>query len=457
MINLPLKAINEIWKKYTKGSVNRQIFGAAIVVGLLTVFVKLASVSKELVLAWKFGTGDELDAFYIAFVVPSLIINVVAGSFQSSLIPTYIEVREQEGKKAAQKLFSGVSVLVLGLSVVATVLIIVTAPIYLPYIAGGFDKEKLDLTFYLLCAMAPLVVINGIGIIWGAVLNAGESFALAALTPILIPGITIIMLLGFEYLRTFNLVIGLIGGAVVEIIFLGAALQKRGNLLLPKWRGLSPHLKQVIKQYFPAVGGAVLMSSTNLVDQGMAAMLAPGSVAALNYGNKVPSLLVTFCTTALSTAVIPYFSKMVAYKDWVGVRRTIKRYMWLIFLATIPLAIFLIIFSEAIVRFLFQRGSFTVDDTQLVTQVQICYILQIPFYLGCTLLVRLASSLKSNHILMYAAAINLVTNICLNYIFMKILGLAGIALSTSFVYLVAFVFLLIYIIYFIKEKDEIGC
>jgi putative peptidoglycan lipid II flippase len=452
MINLPLKAINEIWKKYTKGSVNRQIFGAAIVVGLLTVLVKLASVAKELVVAWNFGTGDELDAFYIAFVVPSLIINVIAGSFQSSLIPTYIEVREQEGKKAAQNLFSGVSVLALWLSIIATVFIIVIAPMYLPYVAGGFDKEKLDLTFYLLCAMAPLVVLNGIAVIWGAVLNAGERFALAALTPILTPGITIIMLLGFESLRTFNLVIGLIGGAVIEIIFLGAALQKQGISLIPKWQGLNPHLKQVIKQYFPAVGGAVLMCSTNLVDQGMAAMLAPGSVAALNYGNKVPSLLVTFCTTALSTAVIPYFSKMVAYKDWVGVRRTLKRYMWLIFIATVPLATFLIIFSEATVRLVFQRGSFTSEDTQLVTQVQIFYLLQIPFYLGCTLLVRLISSLKSNHILMYAAAINLVTNICFNYIFMKILGLAGIALSTSFVYVIAFFFLLSYIFKFVKQK-----
>ena len=103
------KFIN-LWKKLTSGSTNRKIFGAAVKVGLLTGLVRVAAVVKELVVAWKFGTGDTLDAFLIALLVPSFIINVVAGSFNAALIPTYIQVREQEGTKAAQRLFSGATV-----------------------------------------------------------------------------------------------------------------------------------------------------------------------------------------------------------------------------------------------------------------------------------------------------------------------------------------------------------
>lgn len=131
--------------------------------------MKVASVGKELVVAWKFGTADELDAFLIALVVPLFITNIIAGSFQAALIPTYIRVPEQSGIKAAQQLFYGATVWSLGLLVITTILMLVTAPLYLPLIAGGFSPEKLELTYKLLCAIAPIILLSGIITIWGAV------------------------------------------------------------------------------------------------------------------------------------------------------------------------------------------------------------------------------------------------------------------------------------------------
>ncbi|NJL80751.1 MAG: virulence factor MviN, partial [Richelia sp. SM2_1_7] len=95
------------WKKLTSGSTNRKIFGAAMIVGMGTLFVKVAAMFKELVVAWKFGTGDALDAFLIALLVPSFMINVIAGSLKAALIPTYMQVREKQGRKAAENLFCG--------------------------------------------------------------------------------------------------------------------------------------------------------------------------------------------------------------------------------------------------------------------------------------------------------------------------------------------------------------
>ena len=142
------------WKKFTSGSINRQIFNAAATVALLTALVKVAAIVKELVVAWEFGTGDQLDAFLIALLVPSFIVNVVAESFNAALIPTYIQVREQESQSAAQKLFAGATVFSIGLLGITALLMLTTAPIYLLWIALGFSNEKLELTFQLLCAIA---------------------------------------------------------------------------------------------------------------------------------------------------------------------------------------------------------------------------------------------------------------------------------------------------------------
>ena len=90
---------------------------------------------------------------------------------------------------------------------------------------------------------------------------------------------------------------------------------------------------------------------------------------------------------------------------------------------------------------LFERGSFNAEDTQLVSQIQMCYALQIPFYISNIFVVRLINSLGVNHFLAWGSSINLLVNIVANYAFVQWIGIKGIALSTSCVYLIAFVFL----------------
>ncbi|PSB09471.1 virulence factor MviN [Pleurocapsa sp. CCALA 161] len=431
------------WRKWTKGSINRQIFTATILIGLLTGLSKFASVGKELIVAWRFGTGDELDSFVMAMVVPSFVISVVAGSFSSALIPTYIKVREQQGQKAAQQLFSGIMTRAIGLLIVTAIAIAITAPIYLPLLASGFSSEKLDLTTRLLWSLSPSILLSGIINIWGGVLNAGEKFALAAVSPIITPLTTAAMLLAFPSWGIYALVGGLICGSLIEMIILGIGLLQQGVSVRPQWSKQDANLNLVIKQYFPVIIGAFLMCSTGLVDQSMAAMLSPGSVAALGYANRVIALPLTLVTLALGTAVVPYFSQTIAKRDWRKISHTFNYYLRLIFMTTIPLTIFFILASKLIVQLLFERGSFNAEDTQVVSQIQVFYALQIPFYISAIFVVKLINSLSINHFLAWGSAINLVANIIGNYIFVQWIGVAGIALSTSCVYLISFVFLYI--------------
>ena len=62
-------------------------------------------------------------------------------------------------------------------------------------------------------------------------------------------------------------------------------------------------------------------------------------------------------------------------------------------------------------RVIFERGVFTMADTQVVSQVQAFLLLQIPLYLVGILVVRLVSALKANSILMWGCVINFVVNI----------------------------------------------
>lgn len=429
------------WRQVSSGTTNRSIFGAVVIVGGATAVVSLASIARDLVLAASFGTSDALDAFLIAASIPLFIVSVIAGSFGSALIPSFIQVREQEGHVAAQQLLSGIMALGLGLLVAASGLLALSSPILLPLLASGFGSEKLSLTQQLVYFLLPTIVLSGLATMWSAVLNAGERFALAAIAPAIVPlaaagALVIGGVRGIEVL-----VFGMIGGTGLQLCFLRWGLAKQGVDLRPRYYGITPAMRQAIGQYVPVLVAVTLLGSTVLVNQAVAASLDPGSVATLGYGMKVVSLVIGLVAGALGTAVLPYSSKLVAAADWVQVRQTIRTYGRLTLLTTVPLAGLLVVFSEPIVKLVFQRGAFTSEDSSLVAHVQSLYALQIPFYVLSAFCGRLLSSLGDNQALLWSTTISFPVNAALAILLARVLGVAGIGLATSLMHVVAFCFL----------------
>ena len=160
------------------------------------------------------------------------------------------------------------------------------------------------------------------------------------------------------------------------------------------------------------------------------------------YGSKAATLLLGIGSVVVSTAVLPHFSRMIAVRDFIGVRHTLKTYAQIILLLTVPLTAILMYYSEPMVRLFLQRGAFTEADTYLVGQFQAIYLLQVPLYMLGILCVRLISSFKASHLLLWGTIINLILSIILNYLFALWFQVAGIALATSLMYLISMIYLL---------------
>lgn len=430
-----------------------------MVVAIFTSVAKGAFFGKELVIAWKFGASDMLDAFLIAYIVPSFIINLIAGSINAALIPTYIQVRENEGPENAQKLYESATTTSILFLVICAGAVVFSAPFYMRVLASGFDPDKLRLTLTLLYVMSPVMVLSGITTIRSAALNAVEKFALPSLIPMTTPLITVIFIMaGGGFLSIYALALGLVFGQIAETYLLGYVLKRQGIKATFGWHGMDANLRLVIKQFTPMLAGAFIMGSSPLVDQSFAASLPNGNVSLLNYGNKVISFPMYIAATAIGTSVLPYFSSIMAQNDWRTARQMLNQYLKLIFLLAIPAVLLLVIFSEPLVRILLQRGAFTEQDTKITAQVLALGALQIPFYLGGTLITRLISATKANHIFTKIAIVNMIVNIITDYLLMNAYGVAGISLSTSIVYCISFSMLLYSVSVTIVEnqstKDE---
>jgi len=108
-----------------------------------------------------------------------------------------------------------------------------------------------------------------------------------------------------------------------------------------------------------------------------------------------------------------------------------------IFIYSVPAVALLVVFSEPLMRLVFERGAFTPQVTAAASEVQRWLLPQIPFYIIVMVGFRLLSALDCSHIVLRIGALNLLLNVTGNYLFMHWFGVKGIAMSTSLVYLAA--------------------
>lgn len=441
MISRLAKLSRDVHFRINRG-VGGRVFAAALTIGLATGVVGFVTFVKDLVIAYRFGTGDEVDAFAIAFTLPFVLISIVTGSLGSTVIPAYVSVRVARGEDEASRLFSAMLGLGLLLLLALTALLAVIFPHVLPLLASNFEAPKQALTQSLFYVVLPIIILGGCAAMWMAGLNARGVFGAVALAPVVVPLATMIAVLALaDRLSGHALALGTLLGFALQFGALAVIWRGLGLTLRPRWSGVTPELDHAVRQYLPALGSMVLMGAITLINQAMAATLGAGSVAALGYGYKIVSLVAGVSTLALATAVLPHFSELVSRRDWTALSRLTRTYVALILALSVPVSLLIFWQSEAIVSLLFERGAFGRDDTHLVGEIQRYYALQIPFWILGTFFARLLSALHQNRIMFFGALINLPLNLVLNFAFIRWFDVAGIALSTSIVYLVSCSFL----------------
>src|SRR5579862_6125258 len=179
--------------------------------------------------------------------------------------------------------------------------------------------------------------------------------------------------------------------------------------------------------------GALIFSGTSFADQTLAARLSSGAVSSLAYGYKIVGVAIGVGATAVGASVLPHFSRLVAQGAWDDLRAVLRSATMVILLVSLPIACLIALNSAFIVRTVFQHGAFTAANTEAVSRVQACFSLGIPVYILAAMYLRLISALSMNNLILVVAGINVVLNFVLDLVFMRFLGAAGIALSTSLV------------------------
>ena len=428
-----------------------------VLVAALTFGSKALSFVKDAVVARQFGTSDSLDAFMFSFGLLTFLAALVGGGIPESFLPMYAEMRYQNSTDRAYRLaVQSCVVHALVLFFIGSVLYFV-APFYVGWIATGFTVEKKQLAVEMMRQLLPFMLCFGMSFQLGTWLRADKYFTVATAAPVLVP--LVILIFFFKDGAESNLQTLLYGS------LLGACLHML-TLMVVLWTGFKPSLRflwnclfgwepemrHVMKNAVPFVFAGAIFTSVVVVDQTMAAWLEPGSVAVLGYTDKVCGIILALTASPACDVLFPYFADKVARRDWHGVRRQLFSSAGIILSFALPAALLLCWLAPLVIQLLFQRGTFSVLDTERVAHVLRFAALQIPFYILGGLASRVVVALQATRFILVLSAIGLVANASLNWILMQNMGAAGIALSSVLVQMLSAGMACLYVLRQIQGK-----
>lgn len=415
-----------------RGGFMRSLFVDSLVVASGGAAVKGAGLLKLALAAHFFGASDSQDAFFLAFLLPSILTDTIAAAVTPCLIPALAGLREQHRPAEAVSLYREC----LGANAaVMCVLALIAAAIAHPAIAvlgSGFSVEKAAFSRTLLLCMLPLFPLVGLSIVWRAVLNASQRFGVAAIAPVTTPLLTAGLLFsaGSSW-GVFALAAGAVAGAAIECAVLACAVHSLGYPLWPAKPGMNQAFLTLLSQFWPMLATSVLLGCMPVIDNAMTAGLEPGSVSVLAFGTKLTLVILSVGSSAVATAVLPRLSAMAARNDWQAMRVNLTTLALALLAIAVPAVLVLIALSEPLVRLVLLRGVFTEASALAVTQVQQVSLLQIPIAILTALGFKLVSSLRFNDLLIPLAAIGVAVTAIADYVLRYKLGVAGIALAAS--------------------------
>jgi putative peptidoglycan lipid II flippase len=412
---------------------------------------------KESMTAHTFGISERLDSFNVSFTIASFVTIVIGSAFQIALVPVYIETKVKYSKDEANSLAAAILKLCLYSLLTVCFIVLVSFPYLLPLLFPKFDASKLQTTLFLCYLFIPVIVLGGCALTVTGILNAEESFSATAI----IPGITTVLTVVALYclvdqLGIYSLIIGLITGAILELIVLLKVLRLLNIKLSFKSSIRESQVMPVIRNALPIAGASMLSGVMPLVDQGFAAQLRSGDISALAFGSRVISLVIGLFAASVAATVLPYFSNLAVERKWQVLKNMFTSSLLKFILpGTLVALLAILFFSFPLVKLLFQSGAFTTNSTVLVSRIQSIYALQIPAYIIHLIGIRLLSAMQENTKAVLIALVSLIVNILADYLLSRWLGVEGIAWATSLVYLTAMFITLISVYQSLNRKINV--
>lgn len=422
-----------------QGSSGRDIARASGVIAFFTLFSRILGLLRDMAIAVYFGAGFQTDAFFVAFKVPNLLRRLVAeGSLSTAFVPVFTDELAKD-REHAKRAFAGTAGFCLLLTLAFTVLGMTFAEEITFFFAPGFgvDSEKSALASSLMRILFPYVIIVSLTALCGGALNALGHFASPAAAPallniFLISSIFLVSGLLDEPIYALAWSV-LVGGLVAFWMQLVYMRRLEFPFCISSPFGNRSVLKLILLM-LPTVFSASVYQLVVFVNTLLASLLEEGSVSWLYYADRLFQFPLGVFSIALATALLPALSKLATQKNYRELSRRLTMTLGWVSFITIPATAGLVVLAEAIVRVIYEHGSFSPASAQNTALALQAYALGL-WSISCqTILIRTYIASKNAKLPALITSLTILVNILFALLFM---GPSRVSVDSQFAHLLS--------------------
>ncbi len=377
-------------KRLRRGDVG----AAAFVVAGGILFSRLLGIIRDMIFAWMLGADGITDVYVAAFRIPDFANYLLAGGFLTiTFIPIFAKYLADDDEDAGWVGFTAI-IRWLGLGIAALIAIAwVATPSLVSWLFPDFTPDQVDSTIQLTRIVLPAQFAFVVGAMFAAVQYAKGVFTIPTLAPII-----------------YNL--GIITGGVAWLVVTGDADPAGfiwgalfgafiGNFAIQIWgaRRVGMKLSMSAPWKHPAVITYIVIALPLMLGQSVVAldeffmsifggMVAEGAQTHLQFARRTMFVPIGVIAQAAAVAAYPTLARLFAEGNRPALLATVDKALRYVLVLSIGAAGIVAAMSVPTIRVLFERGSFTAEDTSAAASALFMYAFGIPVWGGLQIITR---------------------------------------------------------------------
>jgi putative peptidoglycan lipid II flippase len=398
-----------------------------------TMLSRISGATRDITMAFAFGTKETVAGFFIAFRLAHLLRRLFGeGALQSAFVPKFEKLRSLSPTRAAH-FFTSLYALLAGFLVL---LITASSGLLYAYLPS-FSEGNLEIAQLTLLMMPSLFFIC----LWGlncSLLQCEKSFFLPSVSPVAFNAIWISGALGIWFTKSAHPMQWLAYTIVAACIIQWLITVPKTLKILQQWGlprpNLSNHdIRSLAKPLFLGMLGVAAVQINSALDPLFARLASTEGPAYLWYAIRIQQVPLALFGIALSSALLPPLSRALESNNMEKYHRffrfALRRSFWIM----IPATLVLIFLGKWRITTVYGHGRFTetsVDGTTLCLSGYALGLLP----MALVLIYAPAFYSRGNYFIpSMASSLSVLVNIAFNSLFVIGMGYgpASVAVATS--------------------------